>query len=591
MTTPKDNDPPRRIPELPSYSLDDFVEPVGWRRWLRGGRLIVTLIVITILAGALFGAKPAYRELKARRALAIAEQAGAALDQGDFGQASTLFRQASLMAFQDERVATRLNYYAARAGDIPSLTKIGKKLGEGKASTEEALVFGERSLVAGNIDDAAGALAALPSSLPPAEAVRRVVLQAEILQTRNSNEEAKKLVRDSLAALPADQTNSLRLMLAKMLLGEEGSPGRDEAEQLIMMAAQDQGADGAWALRLLAESRVGGSPEARRSLNEAIELLRRHPASLPSDELFIARLLVASDPSRQDEVAGSLVARLKEHQAKVEDRVTAGRWLISLQDYGPVLDLIDPAEPPKHMSALMMQLEALTGLGRWEECEAILEANRGGMLPDTLFFLFQARIADLRAEPDRAEAEKRQLRRAMNFDELRYLLFAAGQAESFGWKPEAFAAWRILATGEDVRVEALRGQLRTLPPSSSAADGAKIAQELLSLQPDDPTARLTAAYYQLLAGQNTATALGLVESQHTSRNARRLAALAFLREGKAAKGLDIFPGDSGEDRWRALHAALLQAAGRSAEASEAARAINRENLEEGEKDLLRGIAP
>jgi len=591
MTTPKDNDPPRRIPELPSYSLDDFVEPVGWRRWLRGGRLIVTLIVITILAGALFGAKPAYRELKARRALAIAEQTGAALDQGDFGQASTLFRQASLMAFQDERVATRLNYYAARAGDIPSLTKIGKKLGEGKASTEEALVFGERSLVAGNIDDAAGALAALPSSLPPAEAVRRVVLQAEILQTRNSNEEAKKLVRDSLGALPADQTNSLRLMLAKMLLGEGGAPGRDEAEQLIMMAAQDQGADGAWALRLLAESRVGGSPEARRSLNEAIELLRRHPASLPSDELFIARLLVASDPSRQEEVAGSLVARLKEHQAKVEDRVTAGRWLISLQDYGPALDLIDPAEPPKHMGALMLQLEALTGLGRWEECEAILEANRGGMLPDTLFFLFQARIADLRAEPDRAEAEKRQLRRAMNFDELRYLLFAAGQAESFGWKPEAFAAWRILATGEDVRVEALRGQLRTLPPSSSAADGATIAQELLSLQPDDPTARLTAAYYQLLAGQNTATALGLVESHHTSRNARRLAALAFLREGKAAKGLDIFPGDSGEDRWRALHAALLQAAGRSAEASEAARAINRENLEEGEKDLLRGIAP
>jgi len=591
MTTPKDNDPPRRMPELPSYLLEDDVEPVGWRRWLRGGRRIVTLIVIAILAGALFGAKPAYRELKARRALAIAEQAGAALDRGDFGQASTLFRQASLMAFQDERVATRLNYYAARAGDIPSLTKIGKKLGEGKASTEEALVFGERSLVAGNIDDAAGALAALPSTLPPAEAVRRVVLQAEILQTRNSNDEAKKLVRDSLAALPADQTNSLRLMLAKMLLGEEGAPGRDEAEQLIMMAAQDQGADGAWALRLLAESRVGGSPEARRSLNEAIELLRRHPASLPSDELFIARLLVSSDPSRQDEVAGSLVARLKDRQAQLEDRVTAGRWLISLQDYGPVLDLIDPAEPPKHMGALMMQLEALTGLGRWEECEAILEATRGGMLPDTLFFLFRARIADLRAEPDRAEAEKRQLRQAMNFDELPHLLFAARQTESFGWKPEAFAAWRILATEEDVRVEALRGQLRTLPPSSSAADGAKIAQELLSLQPDDPTARLTAAYYQLLAGQNTATALGLVESQHTSRNARRLAALAFLREGKAAKGLDIFPGDSGEDRWRALHAALLQAAGRSAEASEAARAINRENLEEGEKDFLRGIAP
>ena len=93
MTTPKDNSPPGSVPELPSYLLEDDVEPVGWRRWLRGGRLIVTLIVMAMLAGALFGAKPAYRELKARRALAIAEQAGAALDRGDGGQVRGLGRR------------------------------------------------------------------------------------------------------------------------------------------------------------------------------------------------------------------------------------------------------------------------------------------------------------------------------------------------------------------------------------------------------------------------------------------------------------------------------------------------------------------
>ena len=157
MTTPEDNPPPRQERELPSYLLEDDAEPVGWRRWLGGWRLLVGLGVLTLVVGAFVGAKPAYRELKARRALTFAEQAGMALDRGDGQAAMTLMRQAALLAYQDERVAARLTYHAARAGDMASVGKIGKRFLQGKASTDEILVFGERCLAAGDTEDAAHA--------------------------------------------------------------------------------------------------------------------------------------------------------------------------------------------------------------------------------------------------------------------------------------------------------------------------------------------------------------------------------------------------------------------------------------------------
>jgi len=595
MESPEDSSPSKPNAELPSYLLEDEHEPSGWKRWLRGWRLVAALGILILAAGALAGAKPAYRELKARRALDIAAQAEEAFDRGEGGHASSLLRQAALMASQDERVASRVRCLSARAGDMTSLEEIGKRVDGGKACVEETLVFGERSLALGNTDRAAAAASALPSGLRGTEAVRRTVLQAGILQARGQTDEAQRVLREALATSPPGGESGLRLALAKVLLGEDGSRRRGEAEQLLQLVALDQSVHGVSALRLLALSHAGGSPDERRSLDQTLELLRQHPSSLPSDELFIARLIASSDPSRMDEAVGSLVTRLGGPDAKLEDRLAAGRWLIGIQVYEPVLDLLGADEPARHLSALLLRFEALSGLGRWHDCEAMLETGWGETLSDTLYFLLRARLADLRGEQDKEVIERRQLRQALKFSALPHVLFAARQAEAFGWKPEAFAAWRVLAVDGDLRVEALRGQLRTMPPDSSADEAAEVAAALHSLDPDDPTARFTATYYQLLAGRNAETGAAvahqLLQSEPGSRNARRIAALAFLRAGEADKGLEVFPGDDGEDRWRALHAALLSAAGRSAESKEVARAINLENLDEGEKELLRGLAP
>lgn len=594
MSLPEDPLSPRppATDELPSYGLEEDA-PTGWRAWLRGRRLVLLVLILTLAVSAAFGIRPLYREIKARRALTIAEQAGEALDAGDGAKASTLLRQASLMAFNDNRVADRVTFHAARAGDMASVAELGKKLTAGTASTEEILIFGERSLGAGLLPDAARAVEALPAELPPDDAARRDAMVAGQLLARKQIPEATTSLRKSLAILSGPEGDNLRVMLANTLLASEDTSGRAEAQPLLEQASTNTGPEGASALRLLALSSAGLSPEAREQMDQVIERLRNHPAATDNDELFIARLLVSADPSRKDATVTDLVQRLNARGASTDARVVAARWLIGLQINEPVLDLIQTDEPSRHAGALMVRLDALSELERWEECGQLVEETRGGTLPDSLYHLFRARIAETRGETSTSEAERRLLRQVMQFAEMPHILFAARYAESIGWKPEAFSGWRILATDPAAAAEGLRGQLRTMPVTMTASDGADIAAKLLELQPDDPSALLSSAYFRLMAGQMIDSSSEAVETllaaDPNSVDVRRVAALGRLRTGQAARGLEIWPAEDTEPRWHALHAALLRGAGEIDRAKAVAKEVNPEDLSPDERELLRDL--
>ena len=581
---------PKTPAELPSYSLDDSDEPVGWRRWIRGWRLAVTLVILAFLIGSAFGARPLYRELKARRALAIAEQAGAAIDRGDAAEASTLLRQAALMAFQDKRVAERITFHAARTGDMASVAEIGKSMDAGEASAEEVLVFGERSLGAGRVADVTRALEYLPKDLPPDQDVKRTMIRAGLLAAQQQPAEAESTLREALSRIAAPESDELRVALANLLLSSQDRSRVDEARQLLEQAAGGDGSNSLAALRVLALSQAGLSPDAQQQLDAIVARLRAHPDCSAEDELFIARLLVSSNPDRKDQAVRDLVARLRENNATIDERAAAARWLVGLQAHDAVIELVSPQEAGSHAGALMALLDALSGLGRWDDCGQLIETNRGGTVPDTLYHLFRARIAGTRNDAATEEAEKRQLRQVMQFAELPHVLFAARYAETVGWKPEAFAAWRILASDSGAKADALRGQIRNFPPTATAADGAAIANELLALQPQDPSARLSAAFFALLAGQDieasAATAEEFLAADPKSVDIRRVAALGRLRTGKAAQGLSILPDDNGDPRWQTLHAALLRAAGRKSEADKLAAKVDPTTLTPEEKAML-----
>ena len=590
MPLPEDQPAPKPPAELPSYALDDADEPVGSRRWIRGWRLVVLLTLLALTIGAVFGARPLYRELKARRALAIVEQAGSAIDRGESAEASTLLRQAALMAFQDERVADRLIYQAARAGDMASVDEIGKKMDSGEASVEEVLVFGERSLGAGRAAEVTRALEYLPPDLPSDQDVKRTMIQAGLLAAQQQPAQAESILREGLTRIVTPESDEMRVMLANLLLAGEDRSRVDEARQLLEQAAGGQGDSSLAALRVLAMSQAGLSPDAQQQLDATIERLCAHPDSSAEDELFIARLIVSSNPDRKDEAVRNLVTRLRERAATIDERAAAARWLVGLQAHEAVLELVGADEAADHAGALMARLDALSGLDRWDECSELIETNRGGTVPDTLYHLFRARIAGTRNDATTEEAEKRQLRQVMQFAELPHVLFAARYAETVGWKPEAFAAWRILATDSGAKPDALRGQIRNLPPTATAADGLEIANELLALQPQDPSTRLSAAFFALLAGQNiesaSATAEEFLAADPESIDIRRVAALARLRSNQAEEGLKIMPDDNGEPRWQTLHTALLRAAGKTAAADNLAARIDTSTLTPEERAML-----
>jgi len=591
---PDETSAPSAAPELPSYSLDDVNAPAGWRMWLYGWRrrLVLWLLLAAIVIG--FGAKPIYREAKARRALTITEQAGTALDRGQAAEASTLLRQAALMAFQDERVADRVTYQAARGGDMASVAELGKKISSGKAAVDEVLIYGEKSLQAGKQEDAARALMLLPSTIAPPDEARRASLRAGLAAVQGRGAEAKEILAAAIVSLPSKDGDSLRVTLAGALLSEEDGD-KAQARALLEEASANPAQPGAAALRLLAASSAGISPAAQKSLNEFADRLRKHPSSTAADELLMARLIVSSDASRRNEAVAQLVERLRTRKAALDERVASARWLIGLQGYEEALQLASDDDAAVHAGALMVRLDALSGLERWDETAAIIEKNHGGTLPDTLYHLFRARIAGVRGDVETAEAEKRQLRQLLPFGEPPHVLFVARYAESVGWKPEAFTAWRCLEPNEGARVEALRGQLRNIAANAPAADGVKITGSLLQLQPNDPSAQLSAAYFELLAGVNIQEASALAEkflgAQPDSPDLQRVAALARLRNGRAADGLAIWPGDADENRWRVLHSALLRAAGNISDADKSAAQLDRGALSPQEREMLAGKEP
>jgi len=118
-----------------------------------------------------------------------------------------------------------------------------------------------------------------------------------------------------------------------------------------------------------------------------------------------------------------------------------------------------------------------------------------------------------------------------------------------------------------------------------------VAEELLALQPDDPSTRLSAAFFRLLVGQDATASSAIAEeflaAEPDSLDIRRVAALGRLRTGQAVAGLDILPDDQGEARWQALHVALLRASGNHDDADVLASSIDPQALHPEERDLLK----
>ena len=152
--------------ELPSYFEEPEPEP-RWKRLLASRRFRV-LVIVAVLTGAIIaGIPPLFREIKARRALAILAGAEEAMKLGDAETAQEKMRAGISMAPGDTRVLRILTRYKAVAGDPASFDALGGWIADGSATAAERLALAGVAIKRNDSALAMRALDSLPARLPP----------------------------------------------------------------------------------------------------------------------------------------------------------------------------------------------------------------------------------------------------------------------------------------------------------------------------------------------------------------------------------------------------------------------------------------
>lgn len=582
-------------PPLPSYELETPKRPAerlldllrNWRFWA------VVILVVGVAAGIVWG-PGAYRDMKARRALALMDEGDVSLEKGDMRAASALYRQAQSMAPGDERVIDRSYLAGAFTGDPASVEELRKRWDAGKQTPEELVILAEQFQRRGDTASLERAMADLPTDLPARLAGRRAAVAIQALTATADLPGAKAAAQESSQALPGPEGDTARLLLAEILL-KETPPDEKAAEALLAPIAARQDLQGIRALRLLAAYRIA-TPDAELDAAALVEQIRSHPAATTQDQLVSLEVEARTGGREVPAIISDFVGRME--SAPLPDRCFYASWLCSQKGFEEALRLVPESDALTEREAALVRLEALSGLGRWADARALLEKIPDATLPPALRSLFLARCAEELGDPQEASALWGFVRRDIRLADSESVAFIARQAEARGQRSIAAAGWRTLSHTEGQEREGLSGMLRTLPLDTPADDVVAIYAALSALDPSNADALAGATYFRLLGRLETDVATrdaaALLEKQPDSLPIRAIAALALLRAGDAPAAAAVLDRPLAEpvdwatqpDRWKAVVIAVLEANGR--DAADFRGILRKENLRPEEFSLLGG---
>lgn len=580
---------------LPSYEMETPKRPIdhvtgllrSWKFW------VVAILAIGVIAGIIWG-PGVYRDMKARRALGLMDQADTLIEKGDMRGASSLYRQAQSMAPGDQRVIDRSYLAGASTGDPASLQELAKRWEAGRQTDEELVILAEQFQRRGDTASLQRALDALPKDLPPRLAGRRAAVGIQSRTTAGDAAGAKSAAREASDALPGPEGDTARLLLAEILL-KESPPDEKSAEQILAPIAGREDLQGIRALRLLAAYRIG-TPDAAVDAGALVQKLRNHPAATAQDQLVSLEVEARAGGKEVPAIISEFVDRMA--TAPLPDRCFYATWLCSQKGFEEALRLVTEEDALTEREAALVRLEALSGLGRWSDARALLEKIPDATLPPALRSLFLARCAEELGDPQGASALWGLVRRDIRLADPDSVAFIARQAEARGQRSIAAAGYRTLSHTEGREREGLGGMLRTLPLDTPADDVVEIYSSLAALDPSNVDALAGATYFRLLGRleleQARADAAALLEKQPDSIPLRTIAALALLRAGDKAGAAAVLdrplPAEvdwsTQPDRWKAVVIAVLEANGRDASAFRGI--LKKENLRPEEFSLLTG---
>jgi len=554
----------------------------------RKRRRIWSVVGCIVLAALLVGVaeyRAVHGWVQGVRSRRMAAKAESELLAGNLEQAAAKAKSAYLIKPGEPsaiRIAARVQGLIGQPGLAVALWR--QLLQTGAMKPEDRRPYAESLLMSGAVVDAGMETETLLRDNPGDAAIHR--LGARWAATSGDIRRGLDLAARAIRIEP-DNLES-RLLLAVLQLGAGGDRLREEAIRTLLQLGGEKTREGIEALKRLA-TLPGLSKEVAE---KAIALIREHPLATEEHRFQALSLELAIRPGERTAILDATVKQCQ--NAEPGAKRGFGVWLNAQGEHERMLLAIPIVEGFKRKDLLLVCLDALASLKRWDEIERILGMN-GAPLDTVYKELFLARSAVELGSQTVADLHWKQAHLAAG-PSTEQMLFIGNYAEKIGRLENAEAAFTSLSMNADTARVAFEGLLRLARKRGDMEKLRAVLGKMKERWPKDDAVKNDFAYVNLLTAtavdESLAAARELVAASPASMAHRTTLALAALRKNDPAGALSVYrglsiPWDRVGAPQRAVYAAVLGANGKTAEARIEADAVPRDQLRPEELELIK----
>jgi hypothetical protein len=574
--------------ELPDYEVD----PHGHhphRHFLRelAGDIRARIVLALLISGLILwvAIPPAYHRLKVWRAMKFLAQSEIAANEGNVPKSISLMRRAILMVPNEEAVFRKVRLFNASLGDPNSLNSLQRLMLEKQASPQELLTLAEQALKAENPVIAKASL----DQIQEDHSVRKIIIQMRLLEKEGNLKEALNLAKKELPTLTPDDGEKLLLATAEMTLKTDVTASR----QILLQLVDKNSAIGISALRLLGAQILAQRATESLQADKIADKLLAHPLHTPDDVLLALDLRIMQNPSAKPALLAQTMS--ERTSGAPDDALAFARWLNRRLHYKESVDFIGRERAASNPDWLLLYLDALAGLERWNDIFTMLDADTIIGLSDSIRLLFLARAAEKSGDLESAGESWREMQLGLAYEKPEVVSFIAAYALRIGEREQATKAYTALSHRKETALEGYLGLIRCWPQNTSAAELLPLYQEFTESFPMLAEARSDQTYLKLLTNEKPATTAAIAKEFYDntphSLASLSIAALGMLKTGNPSGADALYEGKtiawlSAPTAWRTVRAAVLYGIGKKKEADELVRTINKSQLRPEERALL-----
>jgi hypothetical protein len=574
-----DDSPVASAPEFPAS--DVFQDRSRWI-WKALLGFVVCGVLITVTA------RPAYRYVKARRALSLVESARVAMAAGRWDEVARAVTATLGLAPQHPEVLRLAAQFCSHHGAAQGLDYWQALLATRGATGNDRRQFARLAQDLGRLDLSGGAIQELLAS-EPADRTHRLLLLDQFVLLGNwqgAIDGAQLMLKDE----PSDPY--LRFVLAKALLGTREPNAGAQAAGILRELKQPGNPQYLAALHTLASLQGLPRDEVRGLISE----LEARPRPTLGERLLVADLRTLLEPDRAADIARETAGALPPTATPTEFSSMAG-FLRSRGLSDEILKMLPMRAIRTNATLFMVAVDALADGGRWLEIQQFASDPKAPIDP-------VARACSLAVAArglGRAVEAAAMLNEAIHVTKrsLSHLGFVADVAEKLGFPEVALEAWSVAVEDPRASIQAANQLLRLGRARDDIEAERRAYRRLKTLLGGEPVVRGELAYLDILAGQGVDlardTLIDMVREMPSAPSPRAALALAQLKSGQTSAALGTLEGGSvnwenQEPRWQTIYAAALDANQQRAAARRVAAKIDRSRLKAAELQLLQSLA-